>query len=191
MRSYRLTASAQGGLIDIFAWAHEHFGEQARFRYESLILTALRDIAAAPERVGSIERPELGEGIRSWHVRLSQDRGRTPSGIVRRPRHFLIYRLESDVVVIGRVLYDGTQEGPKPESGPFQILERETSHWIRISLFDENGIFLSCPSRMDKIMDKFWSHEKAQRLLQTKILSESVNLVHPGVEDRHDTNVVV
>jgi len=42
-------------------------------------------------------------------VRLSQDRGRTPSGIVRRPRHFLIYRLESDVVVIGRVLYDGME----------------------------------------------------------------------------------
>ncbi|NLC37170.1 MAG: type II toxin-antitoxin system RelE/ParE family toxin [Alcaligenaceae bacterium] len=109
MRPYRLTASAQADLIDIFAWTHENFGEQARLRYEALVVTALRDIAAAPERVGSIERPELGEGVRSWHLHLSRDRGRTASGIVRRPRHFLIYRQESDVVAIGRALYDGME----------------------------------------------------------------------------------
>jgi len=109
MRPYRLATAAQADLIDIFVWTHENFGEQARLRYEALVVTALRDIAAAPERVGSIKRPELGEGVRSWHLRLSRDRERHVSGIVRRPRHLLIYRLESDVVAIGRVLYDGME----------------------------------------------------------------------------------
>jgi plasmid stabilization system protein ParE len=51
-----------------------------------------------------IARPELGDGIRSWHLRNS--RTRTTSNEVRRPRHFLIYRTEDDIVVIGRVLHD-------------------------------------------------------------------------------------
>ena len=49
MQPYRLTASAQADLIDIFAWTHENFGEQARLRYEALIVTGPRDIAADPD----------------------------------------------------------------------------------------------------------------------------------------------
>jgi len=109
MARYRLSAAAQADLIDILAWTHAHFGEAARKRYEVLVIAALRDIAAQPDRVGSIERPELGAGIRSWHLRLSRERARTETGIVRRPRHFLIYRAENDLVVIGRVLHDAME----------------------------------------------------------------------------------
>ena len=109
MARYRLSAAAQADIVAILAWTHEQFGEAARNRYESLVVAALRDIAIEPLRAGSIERPELGKGVRSWHLRLSRERARTKVGIVRRPRHFLIYRVEDDLVVIGRLLHDAME----------------------------------------------------------------------------------
>jgi len=109
MVRYRLAAAAQADLANILAWTHERFGEAARRRYEVLVVAALRDISTKPDRAGSIERPELGEGVRSWHLHLSRERGRTETGIVRRPRHFLLYRMENDLVVIGRVLHDAME----------------------------------------------------------------------------------
>jgi len=109
MAEYRLSAAAQADIIDILAWTHEHFGQSARKRYQSLLSTALRDIADEPGRPGSIERPELGDGVRSWHLRLSRERAGAQTGIVRRPRHFLIYRIDNDRVVVSRVLHDAME----------------------------------------------------------------------------------
>ena len=109
MVQYRLSAAAQADIVDILAWTHEHFGHAARTRYETLIITALRDIAHQPERPGSLERHDLGGDVRSWHLRLSRKRADTYSGIVRRPRHFLVYRMEGGVVVVGRVLHDAME----------------------------------------------------------------------------------
>ena len=61
---------------------------------ESLIVAALRDVATQPHRPGSIARPELGAGVRSWHLRLSRDHVGTSAAVVRLPRHFLVYRFE-------------------------------------------------------------------------------------------------
>ena len=59
---------------------------------------------------GSIERPELGNGVRSWHLRLSKDHVASSSaGVVQRPRHFLIYRREPALLVVGRVLHDAME----------------------------------------------------------------------------------
>lgn len=109
MIRYRLSVAAQSDILGILAWSHEQFGDEARKRYEALIVAALRDVAAQPDRPGSIERPELGVAVRSWHLRLSRERAGTEDGIVRHPRHFLIYRLESDMVVVGRVLHDAME----------------------------------------------------------------------------------
>ncbi|AZV93039.1 plasmid stabilization protein ParE [Bordetella sp. J329] len=109
MMRYRLSAIAQEDIVDILAWTHERFGDLARKRYETLIVTALRDIATQPSRAGSSERSELGGGMRSWHLRLSRDRARVAGGMVHRPRHFLIYRVENDMIVIGRVLHDAME----------------------------------------------------------------------------------
>jgi len=109
MTRYRLSAAAQSDIEGILAWSHEQFGAAARKRYEALIAAALRDIAAEPDRPGSIERPELGAAVRSWHLRLSRERARTAAGIVRQPRHFLIYRMESGLVAVGRVLHDAME----------------------------------------------------------------------------------
>ncbi|RJF89508.1 type II toxin-antitoxin system RelE/ParE family toxin [Oleomonas cavernae] len=104
---YRLSAAAREDIVELLAWTDEHFGELARLRYERLLATALRDVAADPERPGSIKRPDLGEQVRSYHLRHSRERARHESGIVRNPRHFLLYRaVRSGVIGVGRVLYD-------------------------------------------------------------------------------------
>ena len=109
MFRYRLSEAAQGDIVDILAWTHERFGEPARLRYQSLIVAALRDVACAPERPGSLARPELGARVRSWHLRLSREHVKPGVGIVRRPRHFFVYRLEPGLVVVGRVLHDAME----------------------------------------------------------------------------------
>lgn len=110
MPDYRLSNAAQADIVNILAWTQEHFGEAARLRYERLLVTALRDIALGPNRTGSISRPELGHDVRSYHLRHSRDRARDESGIVHRPRHFLLYRFaRADMVGIGRVLHDAME----------------------------------------------------------------------------------
>ncbi len=106
---YRLAEAAQGDVLSILAWSHEQFGEAARLRYESLIVAALRGVASQPGRPGSLPRPELGAGVRSWHLRLSRDRAKGGVEVVRRPRHFLAYRCESHLVVVGRVLHEAME----------------------------------------------------------------------------------
>jgi len=106
---YRLSHAAQADILDILTWTQRQFGDVARRRYEALILTALRDVATQPDRPGSMERPELGAAIRSWHLRLSRERSRTENGVVYRPRHFLIYRSEPKSIAVGRVLHDAME----------------------------------------------------------------------------------
>jgi toxin ParE1/3/4 len=109
MLRYRLSQAAQDDVTGILAWTHEQFGEAARLRYESLIVAALRDVAAQPERPGSLARPELGAGVRSWHLRLSREHASTAAQAVRRPRHFIVYRVEPALLVVGRVLHDAME----------------------------------------------------------------------------------
>jgi len=68
---YRLARAAQADVVDLLAWTEENFGEIARLRHERLPVTVLRDVAAEPERINSIARPELGENVRSHHLRHS------------------------------------------------------------------------------------------------------------------------
>ena len=109
MLRYRLSDAAQIDVIAILARTHEQFGEAARLRYERLIVAALRDVATQPERPGSIARPELGAGARSWHLRLSRDHVGSAAEAVRRPRHLLVYRIEPALRVVGRVLHDAME----------------------------------------------------------------------------------
>ena len=107
MAKYRLTHVAQADIVTILVWSEEQFGKDARKRYEALIATAIRDAASRTGDVGHTTRPELGDGVFSWH--LAHSRTRAPGKTVRRPRHFLICRREGDVLVIGRVLHDAME----------------------------------------------------------------------------------
>lgn len=106
MVGFRLALAARSDIVDILAYTEQNFGELARRRYERLVTTAIRDIAAEPERIGTVPRPELGEHVRTFHLRHSRDR----AGIVVRPRHLLLYRLvDADWIDIGRVLHDAME----------------------------------------------------------------------------------
>ena len=107
MAEYRLTHAAQADIVAILAWSDEQFGQEARTRYETLIAAAIRDAASRTHDVGHTPRPELGDGVFSWH--LAHSRTRAPGKTVRRPRHFLICRRQDHVVVIGRVLHDAME----------------------------------------------------------------------------------
>jgi toxin ParE1/3/4 len=112
MHTPYLAPGAQRDVIGILAWSEERFGASARARYEQLIETAIRDVAIDPERPGSRARPELGPGIGAYHLSFSRQRARGPGGIIRTPRHLLIYRLLSDTELeIVRVLHDAMELG--------------------------------------------------------------------------------
>lgn len=104
MADYRLSLQAQSDIESILEWSHATFGRSARRRYQALIAAAVRDIAADPRRVGCQARPVLGEGVYSLHLRLARDRSEADR--VERPRHFLIYRIDDKLILIGRVLHD-------------------------------------------------------------------------------------
>lgn len=110
MPDFRLSATAQDDIVGVLAYTEERFGSIARRRYEALFVVGLRDLAANPMCLGSIARPELGRSMRSYHLRHSRNRARTPDGVVRLPRHFLLYRtMRPDLIGIGRVLHDGME----------------------------------------------------------------------------------
>ena len=102
MARLRLSALAQSDIVQLLAWTEQRHGERARERYEQLLSSALRDLAAAPLRLGTTARPELGEGVRSYHLRSA----RKQAGVAR-PRHLILYRTRgTSIVEVGRVLHD-------------------------------------------------------------------------------------
>src|SRR5882724_8242051 len=108
MRSYHLSKAAETDIFEILTWTATRFGDIARRGHEMLILTALRDVATAPERSGSQARPEIGIAIRSYHLRHSRNRAGNIGGMVSRPRHLILYRMaRPDLLGIGRILHDG------------------------------------------------------------------------------------
>src|SRR5690349_19673458 len=109
MAQYRIAPAALLDIEAILAWTHKEFGEKARLRYEALLIRAMIDIASDPDRPGSSRRPELGASAyaRTYHLYFSRKNVTRGIGRVKRPRHFILYRTQSDgTVEIGRVLHD-------------------------------------------------------------------------------------
>ncbi len=107
MARVRVTLPTRKDIATVLAWSMQHFGPAGRRRYESLVATALRDLAEDWQRPGSAARPELGGTYRTYHLRHSRARARTEDGIVRTPRHIVVYRWSAgDVLVVLRLLHD-------------------------------------------------------------------------------------
>lgn len=100
-----LSALARADIVNLLAWTAQRFGDQAQVRYERLLSKALYDLSTEPLRRGSAARPELGDDVRSYHLRHSGD-----GSDVARPRHLILYRIASGAIVeVGRVLHDAME----------------------------------------------------------------------------------
>ena len=105
-RLVRVTGAARRDLVAVMRWSRREFGEDAALRYDALLTQAFADLAADPERPGSQQRPELATGVRTYHLRFSRNRARSPLGAVRHPRHLVVYRLLDHALEILRILHD-------------------------------------------------------------------------------------
>jgi toxin ParE1/3/4 len=106
-RDLAFTSTAEQDLADIFDHTAEQFGAASRRRYEALIATALEDLRRDPLRIGTKDRAELGEGVRTYHIRHSRERGLKPDRRVRSPRHILVYQLpDPNSLLVLRVLHE-------------------------------------------------------------------------------------
>ena len=82
-------------------------GDQARQRYQALILAALQAVAGTPYCIGSQDRDELAPGLRSYHLIYSRQQTNSPHGMVKSPRDIVFYRVVSgDVIEVVRLLHD-------------------------------------------------------------------------------------
>ncbi len=110
-----LAAPADRDFIEVMAWSVERFGAAAADRYETLIRRALTDLGEDPFRPGATQRPDLPQGIYTYHLARSRDR--VSGDRVKAPRHFLLYRVLSFRIEILRILHDSRDlERHLPES---------------------------------------------------------------------------
>lgn len=107
MPKYRISNAARADIVDILRLSQTQFGDQARQRYQTLILVALRALADTPYRIGSHDRDELAPGLRSYHLTHSRQQAKQTHGMVKGPRHFVFYRVANDgMIEVVRLLHD-------------------------------------------------------------------------------------
>ena len=105
MARYRLTKSARSDVGSILRTSEERHGRDARTRYGTLLLAAMRRVAEDPEGRSTSDRSDLRPGIRSFHIRHSRDQSREAPVVS--PVHVVFYRVvEPGLVEIVRVLHD-------------------------------------------------------------------------------------
>ncbi|MBO1537186.1 type II toxin-antitoxin system RelE/ParE family toxin [Pseudomonas sp. OA65] len=110
MPQYRISNAARADIIDILKLSRMQFGDQARQRYQALILAALQAIAGTPYRIGNLERDELAPDLRSYHLIYSRQQAKHPHGTVKSPRHIVFYRVvNDDVIEVVRLLHDAME----------------------------------------------------------------------------------
>lgn len=102
-----VSPAAEQDIEAILFWTEEQFGQEARLRYEAILIQAIADLAEDATRPGSHNRPELAASARTYHVRHSRNNVTLPVGRVKNPRHFLLYRVRDDGrLEISRILHD-------------------------------------------------------------------------------------
>ena len=100
-----ITAPARRDITAIDRYTGHNFGEAAADRYDVLIRQALRDIRDDPNQPGTRSRPGiLHPDFKLYH--LSSSRERVNGQLVKEPRHFIIFRVQSGVIEVLRVLHD-------------------------------------------------------------------------------------
>ena len=101
-----VSAAASEDTAAILEHTWESFGESAYHRYERLIEQALHDLSEAPMNPGVRQSDRFPEGIYTYHLALSRDRARSKLGIVRKPRHIVVFRMRNQIVDVLRLIHD-------------------------------------------------------------------------------------
>jgi toxin ParE1/3/4 len=101
----RVSAGAKADLSEILATSLERWGEDGRVRYRSLLVAAMHELGANPERLMTKDCGDLLPGLRSYHVRhVGRDHGvKTPVHVIYYRR---AYRKARSSIVIVRVLHE-------------------------------------------------------------------------------------
>lgn len=103
----RLSALVERDIEDILEHSELHFGEIARIRYEAPREATLNAIVTDPDGPVVRRRDELGPGVRTYHIFYARGPARTSHGVVKRPRHLVVFRISGrDTIDTGRVLHD-------------------------------------------------------------------------------------
>ncbi|EGH45799.1 plasmid stabilization system protein, partial [Pseudomonas syringae pv. pisi str. 1704B] len=69
---YGIWSAARTDIVDRLRLSQTPFGDQARQRYQALILSALQAIADTPYRIGSHDCDELAPGLCSYYLIYSR-----------------------------------------------------------------------------------------------------------------------
>jgi toxin ParE1/3/4 len=105
-----VSSQARRDIAAILTWTHDNFGPRTMARYAKRIRTAIEDVAADPEVVGSETRPEIARHCRTYHLVHCRKKAGARGQRIRKPRHFLVYRVtDVGVVEIGRILHDSME----------------------------------------------------------------------------------
>jgi toxin ParE1/3/4 len=102
---YRLSEPARADIAAVLRTSETRHGTEARIRYRALLTAALRRIAADPQGRSTVDRRELSEGVRSYHIRHSHNE--SAEAPVGEPVHVIFYRArDPGVIEIIRVLHE-------------------------------------------------------------------------------------
>ena len=105
MTRYRLSRLAEVDLARILRASDASWGAEGRQRYRAAVAAALRKAAAEPFGAASRDRAELGQGVRSLHLRHA--RAEAAGARVARPVHVVFYRAAGPgLIEIVRVLHE-------------------------------------------------------------------------------------
>lgn len=98
------TEQALKDLSSIQVWTESHFGQAISLRYDALIENALAQLLESPDRLGVLQHPGLNSEIHLFHLRFS--RNSEKKRWIQSPRHFIVFRVDHDVLTVLRVLHD-------------------------------------------------------------------------------------
>ncbi len=110
MARYRLSEPAKADIASVLRTSEKMHGAAARIRYRALLTAALRRIAADPRGPSTVDRREIVDGVRSFHIRHS--RSESSEAPVGDPVHVIFYRARAPgLIEIIRVLHDRMEPG--------------------------------------------------------------------------------
>ena len=95
------TPAARNDIKNIVKWSAASFGVAAAMRYERLLAVALSEISRNPDLSHSRKLSGFHDGLRSYHWRHQRHQA-----AVKEPRHFFVYRVAPDEVLVVRVLHE-------------------------------------------------------------------------------------